>query len=180
MLSACSLAWTSEKRRSASRAKRCELTDKRAPNEPSQPRTRGGIYERGPDHVSGDSVAIATDVQRNAARQTPQHANEADEQQCRLEEPYAKLRREFGQTTRILVDALIGIGRRSRRIARRAARPESSTRRSDPGQPFARLDLDHLAEPRLRDVQHERPPAIITKIINWCVKAPRLRCSIAS
>ena len=76
---------------------------------PGKQRGRADVSERGPDHIAVNAELDAAKRQHDALREVPQHADETDEQQRRLQQTDAEIGREFGKMVGVLVDALIGI-----------------------------------------------------------------------
>ena len=129
-----------------------------APAHPvAQKRRRARIEEGGPDHVAGDGEVVAPDMEGEAARQRPQHADEGDEQDRGLEQADAEIGRKLGEVAGILVHALVGIDADRPGIGEAEGAPRSQPLSDEIAhEAFAQLQLGHLAEPPLRDVEYEK------------------------
>ena len=58
---------------------------------PAHPRPGRGIEKRGPDHITGDGEATATDGEDDAGGQYPKHSDEASQEKARLEQADAQV-----------------------------------------------------------------------------------------
>ncbi|MCY1249799.1 hypothetical protein D9M72_633700 [compost metagenome] len=93
-------------------------------------------------------------MEYKAARQRPQDANEAYENDGGLQQIDAQIARSLSKMTRILLQSLIGINanfaslRKTERSPRLQPFADQVTR-----QPFSQLQLEHLVQPGLRHIQ---------------------------
>src|SRR4029434_3843167 len=82
--------------------------DQRPADAPAQPGGGAGIDQGAPDEIAGNREALAIHVEGHARRQEPEHADEAAEQERRLQQPDAELGRQLRQMAGVLMQALIG------------------------------------------------------------------------
>ena len=101
-------------------------------------------------------VAIP-DSQGKVTRQAPQYAGERAEQDGGLQQPDAKIRREFAQLSRILMDALIWIDAYRSRIGKpeRTARHEPIFEQAA-DQALAQPHLQRFRQPALQHIEDEK------------------------
>ena len=126
-------------------------------DETARGRGDASVDERAPNHIAGNDPAASVEGQRDAGRQPPEHADEADEKQCRLQQTDAEIGREIREVARILMDALVGIDADLSSLRQE----EHAPRREPFGEEVARerlahLHPQHLVEPGLSDVEHEQ------------------------
>ena len=131
--------------------------NQRATDAPGEQRAAERIGERAPDHVARDHEAAIADVEHHLRGEHPEHADEADEQQRRLQQADRKRRRELGQVLRVLVDALVRIDPDLAGEAQQVgALGREPLVEQVVGQPFPQPDLDHFLQPGLGHDQHEQ------------------------
>ena len=93
----------------------------------------------------------------DALREDPEHADEAREQDRRLQQPDAEVGGELGQGLRVGLDALVGVdadlagAADARRALARHPVADQVLRRE-----LAQPDPDQLVDAGLRDVEHEQ------------------------
>ena len=91
-------------------------------------------------------------------RQRPQHADEAGQQDGRLQQPDAEAGRQVGEMVRILVQALVGIDADGAGIGQPECAPRPHPFADQVArQPFAQSEMQRLADPGLRDIEHQQP-----------------------
>ena len=99
----------------------------------------------------------STEVEHDLAREHPEHADEAHQQQRGLQQADREDRRQLGQVLRVLVDALVGIDADLAGEAQQVGAPgREPLVEQVVGQPFAQPDLGHLLQPGLRHDQDEQ------------------------
>ncbi len=80
-----------------------------AANKPGQQRRRTRIKNRRPNHIARYGKTITPKMEYKAARQRPQDANKADENDGGLQQIDAKIARSLGKMTRIFLQSLVRV-----------------------------------------------------------------------
>ena len=83
--------------------------DQAAADAPAEPRGGGGIEQRAPHHEAGNLVAVPGQGNADVAGLVPQHADEGEQQQRRLEQADAEAAGEVRQGIDIRLQALVGV-----------------------------------------------------------------------
>ena len=96
-------------------------------------------------------MSVPAEREADWARQRPEHADEADEQQKRLQHADAEFGRELGEQAAILLHALVRLGaalaHEAELVGAVGLEPEIE---QDLGQPLPEADLEALLQPGLR------------------------------
>ena len=120
---------------------------------------RGGarIDDRCPNHIARNIEAAPADIEDEAGRQGPQHADEAHKQDRRLEQADAEIGRELGQVAGVFMQALVRIHPDGARIGEPegTAGLEPLTDKVE-HQSFAQLEFRHLVQEGLENIQHQK------------------------
>ncbi len=83
--------------------------DQRPADEPGYEGADKGVGDRCPDHVTGDADRLALNNEKDLGRQLPEHADESEQHERRLNEADGKVHRKFRKAPRIFLDALVRI-----------------------------------------------------------------------
>jgi hypothetical protein len=131
--------------------------DQRCADPVAHQRTGRRVQDGSPHHEAGYREDVAGDVEGEVARQHPQHAAEGDQQDQRLQQADAEVGRQLAQVARVLMHALIRIGADRPGIGE----PECALRLHPmadqvANQALAQLELERLAQPALRYIQHQQ------------------------
>jgi len=84
--------------------------DQRATDPPGEPGAADRVSKRAPNHITGDTEAAIADCEHDLRRQHPEHSDEAEQQQRRLQQADSEIGREIDEMSGILVHTLVGIG----------------------------------------------------------------------
>ena len=123
-------------------------------DEPRYERAEKRVTDRRPDHVARDVDLLALNDESNLRRQLPEHADESEEHERRLNEADGKVHRQFRKAPRIFLDALVWIdayfaGERKEESARWLQPLVEKVKSGG----LAKPDLQPLMQPRLQDAQ---------------------------
>lgn len=128
-----------------------------APDDLAQHRGGSGIENRRPDHVARNGEAVAADAEDEAARKLPEHADEAHQENGRLQQAENQSCRAFGEVAGILVQALVRIdsdqaagGEPQRPLALQPLVDQIAR------QAFAHIERGHLVQPGLQHVEQQQ------------------------
>ena len=101
---------------------------------------------------------MLADAEHERAGEHPQHAGEGHQQDGGLQQRHAQVGGQLAQMPRVLMHALIGVLAHGPGIGQ----PEGAPRLHPVleqilDQGFAHLQLQHLPDPALRDIEHRQP-----------------------
>ena len=103
------------------------------------------------------TTLLPRECERHARRKPPQHADEADEQQSRLQQANAEIGGDLGELPRVVVNALVGVDADFAHTRdTEAAMRFQPLKKQVPRQPFAQFQLGHLSQPSLSDVENQQ------------------------